>query len=55
MALIKRPYTLQGNVSRNRWDKKHVLWEKMQDADWENIPKLTEKLKDLTMVMSKLN
>lgn len=50
MILAKRPNKLQSKVLKNGWDKKRVIWEKVQDADIENFPELTEnELRDLTM------
>ena len=50
MALAKTPNKLQDKVVKNGWDKKWVIWKKMDDEKLENFPEMTEdELKDLTM------
>ena len=52
MALEKKQ---QDKVVRNGWDKKRVIWEKIDDVKLENFPGITEdELSDLTMVVYQL-
>ncbi|MCG7879800.1 MAG: transposase family protein, partial [Candidatus Thiodiazotropha endolucinida] len=50
MALAKTPNKLKDKVLKNGWDKKRVIWEKIDDTELESFPELTEdELRDLTM------
>ena len=50
MALAKTPNKLQDKVLKNGWDKKRVIWKKIDDEKLENFPEMTEdELRDLTM------
>ena len=50
MVLAKSSNTLQGKVFKHSWDKKRVIWKKINDSNLEDFPELTEnELRDLTM------
>lgn len=50
MAQAKNPNKLQCTVVANGWDKKRVIWEKINESELNDFPELTEnELRDLTM------
>ena len=49
MALAKCPNKLQDKVMKSGWDKKRVIWKKINDTKLDNFSDLTEdELRDLT-------
>ena len=50
MALAKCANKLQDKVMKSGWDKKRVIWKKINDTKLDNFQELTEdELRDLTM------
>ena len=55
MVLAKSSNTLQSKVFKHSWDKKRVIWKKINDSNLQDFPEVTEnELRDLTMCIYQL-